>query len=69
MKEIYTKCPICGSEKTFVVTDEQYDMYISGDYHIQDIFPDLSAADRERFITGMCGQCWDDMFKDEEDDC
>lgn len=67
MKEIYTKCPRCGSQKIFVVTDEQYEMYQSGDYHIQDIFPELSAASRERLISGICGKCWDELFKFEEE--
>lgn len=65
MKQIFTKCPICGSEKVFNVTDAQWNMYNSREYHIQDIFPELSPADRERMITGICGKCFDDMFKNE----
>lgn len=37
--------------------------------HVQDLFPDLSPAERELFVSGVCGVCWDVMFppEDEED--
>lgn len=66
MKEIYTKCPRCGSEKTFMVSDEQYELWKSGKSYIQDILPELSATDRERLITGICGKCWNEIFKCKE---
>lgn len=35
---------------------------------IQDIFPQLSAADREWLKTGITGEEWDAMFADDDDD-
>jgi len=29
--------------------------------------PELSAADREQFISGICPSCWDKMFNNEEE--
>lgn len=66
MKNIYTKCPICGKKTIFTVTDEQYDKYINKKENIQRIFPKLSCEDREKLITGICGDCWNKIFKDEE---
>jgi hypothetical protein len=36
---------------------------------IQDAMPELSADERELFISGTCGKCWDEMFgtSDEEE--
>ena len=30
--------------------------------HMQDIAPALLPAERELFISGMCGRCWNDAF-------
>jgi len=35
---------------------------------IQNAFPYLTQADRELMKSGMCGECWDGMFKDLEED-
>lgn len=69
MKFIAQKtCPVCGAPgKSFPVTDEQYKDFTEGTSHIQEIFPYLFPAERERFLTGICGRCWDKMFKEEED--
>ena len=32
---------------------------------VQDAFPYLSADMREMFITGICGKCYDAMFRDD----
>lgn len=29
---------------------------------IQECFPEMSASEREMFISGICGDCWDKMF-------
>lgn len=34
--------------------------------HMQDAFPYLSADQRERLISGICGICWDKMFLPDE---
>jgi hypothetical protein len=37
---------------------------------IQDILPfkEYTPEQREMFVTGICQECWDELFKDEEDD-
>lgn len=61
-------CPECGERKTFDVTQDQIDRFLGGEGYVQTIFPELSADDRERLMTGTCPKCWDAMFPDEEDD-
>ena len=63
MEKIYTKCPICGDEHCFEVTEEQFKKYQSGEDYIQNIFPELSADEREMLITGICPSCWNKMFR------
>ena len=34
---------------------------------VQDVFPGLTAAQREFLMTGMTAEEWDDLFGDKED--
>ncbi len=61
------RCPKCKETVTRTVTAAQLSAYNNG-AHIQDAFPQMSADDRERFITGYCPKCWDKMFKEDRDD-
>jgi hypothetical protein len=67
MTDIILACTKCGKEYTIEATDKQLKMLHSGEYHIQDIFPDISPDIREIFISGICGKCFDEIFKDEEE--
>lgn len=35
---------------------------------IQNAMPDISEDLRELLISGTCGQCFDEMFRDDEED-
>lgn len=35
---------------------------------ITEVFPGMSADDRERFISGYCGPCWTAIFGDDDDE-
>lgn len=54
-------CPSCGETLTTELEGPKLYAYNQGAY-IQDTFPNLTAPDRERFISGMCGKCWDEAF-------
>lgn len=64
--EITFQCPICGKKHYLTLTLEQaihiYREY-NNDAKIQDVVPELSASDREKFITGMCDECQELIFK------
>lgn len=64
---ITTKCPVCGNEKSFDLDADKWNRYLSTE-HIQDLFPELNEEDRERLITGICPNCWNDIFSDDEED-
>lgn len=65
MISVKTKCPWCGETSTVTVTRVGYEAWVTGT-KIQDAFPELSASDRERLISGVCGPCWDEEFSDDE---
>lgn len=62
--EIGGNCPMCGkySEKTLNVTREQMKKYYNGKDLIQNIFPDLSASEREFLKSGYCDECQSKLF-------
>jgi len=63
MKEIKKKCVCCGEEYTTVkVHEEDYEKWKDGEL-VQVAFPYLTADERELFIMGICGICFDDLFK------
>lgn len=45
------------------MTEEQYDRYMKGVEHVQNIFPELSTDDREFLITGITPEEWEEAFK------
>lgn len=65
--KVYTTCRFCGKEYELEITQAQLDEFQSPNRrHIQDIFPDLSPGMRELLISGMCPDCWDDIFGSSE---
>lgn len=62
MITIKTTCPFCGKENAVVVKSVDYIKWASFAAQAQDAFPYLSANERESIMTGICSNCWDDLF-------
>lgn len=60
-------CPDCNSTLGVSIRGAYLYRYNQG-AHITEVLPDLSPADRERFITGICPICWDKLFPIDEDE-
>lgn len=51
----------CGGlldEVELTIPTHQYVAWKSG-VHIQNAMPQLTDSDRERFLSGLCDDCWD----------
>ena len=55
-------CCCCGKRASFEVSESGLNAYRNGGL-IQNCFPELSADDRERFISGLCPECWNKTFE------
>lgn len=64
--EIICQCPFCGTVSRVAVYAYQYALYLQGDL-AQNVFPQLSATDREKIISGLCDKCQNDVFGEDED--
>lgn len=65
---VVTQCPFCGRGNEVEVNEIDYFDWQDG-MLAQDAFPYLSADEREKLISGICGECWEKYFgSDEEPD-
>lgn len=60
-------CKFCGKEVTVQAEEEKFLRFDAG-AHVQDVFPDLRVNYRELMISGICGECFDQIFENDEDD-
>jgi hypothetical protein len=65
--ELSIPCQVCQKVHKFTVKAKDYQDWVKGKY-AQDAFPYLFAAQREMLISKTCPTCFDDMFKEPEED-
>ena len=63
---IISTCKCGNTQKVHCMRDD-YRGWIEGAL-IEDVFPRLWPAQRELLITGICTECWEGLFADEEPD-
>ena len=61
------KCPFCSSSEYFEADWELFSEWVCGMGYIQDALPNLTSQDRERFLSGICGECWHEHFSEDDD--
>ena len=60
-------CPFCGTSEFFELDFKKYVMWTENRLYIEDAMPELTNAERERFISGVCGDCWNEIVEEIED--
>lgn len=58
-------CRQCGWDKSFKYPRSCFEQWQNGSL-IQRVFPHMTVDDRELLTSGTCGSCFDDMFKEPE---
>ena len=66
MTEFGVDCRICGDAHT-IMADEKDVCHWQEGMLIQEALPYLTLDERELFISGTCGTCFDNMFPPEVD--
>ena len=59
-------CAGCGESITILITPESMEAYNQGGY-VQDVLSGFAPDIRERFVSGICGECWKTLFGNEEE--
>lgn len=56
------RCHVCLKDVSVFVRPEDFEAFVRGEGYIQDLFPYLSAAERELLLSGTCGPCFEAIF-------
>lgn len=65
---IMVTCRTCGNDCVVDATDEQYVAWKEGHMLIQNAMPDIPKEQRELLLSGICGVCFNRMFRDDDDE-
>lgn len=68
MMVVTITCSLCGTPSTLVLSEQAFLDWREGKVLIQTAFPILSAGERELLKSGICGECYDRMFPDIEEE-
>ena len=63
---IETRCPMCGQFHYVEVKECDFYAWQAGEL-AQSAFPYLSADEREMLISGICPNCWNEVFGEPEE--
>lgn len=66
MIEVYLTCRMCNTDFGLKVEKDDLARFQNGE-HIQDVMPYLTADERELFISGICGKCFDHLFEGDDE--
>lgn len=65
---VKTLCPICRKMLSVEVPEKGYLAWRRGELLIQDAMPELTEAERELLLSGICADCWDKVLGEELED-
>jgi hypothetical protein len=60
-------CSLCGESYILEITGQQLWAY-NNNAHVQEVMPEVAPEIRERFISGTCSACWDQIFPEEDEE-
>ena len=64
---VVSQCIKCTKTETVLVKKADLIAWKKGEY-IQNAMPYLEVGERELLISGICGECFDNMFPDEDEE-
>ena len=56
-------CEVCHTTYKIRVVESDYKLWQAGRMLIQDALPELTDDERELLLSGVCGTCFDRIFK------
>lgn len=62
MTSVYRVCPNCGTLQRVECDADGYEKWCNGEGLIQDMLPELDPEEREVLISGICPECWNNIF-------
>ena len=62
---VEVRCSICGKQYIITVPHDGFIRWRNGE-RIQDCLPTLSNEERESLMTGICKDCWNNMYGEDD---
>ena len=59
-------CIVCEQTSWVTLDADKHARWIAGE-HVQAVWPDMPAEEREMLITGTHPACWDQLFSDDHE--
>ena len=66
MKILNCTCAYCSKNYSMPVFKKDLEKYKEGVCNIQECFPYISPEYRELLISGICPECWNNLYNEEE---
>lgn len=63
---IFVKCPSCNNLSEIIAPADGFARWQGGEF-IQDALPELSCDERETLISGICPDCWVEIFGEDDE--
>ena len=63
----FVQCRHCGRFFELPVSEKEINKWRCSDELIQVRFPELTAEQRELILSGICGECWNKLFPEDEE--
>lgn len=66
--KVSVNCIYCKEQYIFEVNLDKFRAYQYGALKAQNAFDNLKPEEREMFISGICPNCWNEIFKNDDDE-
>ena len=66
MITVHNQCPFCGKGYEIDVPEDGFYDWMDGAL-VQNAFPEMDATKRECLVSGICAECQDKVFGEDED--
>ena len=60
--KVHRECCVCNKNHIIIIDEEKYWRWRGGEL-IQNVFPEYSADEREKLISGTCPDCWKKLWE------
>lgn len=62
------ECPHCHKVIKLPIKEEELLAWNPNEQFVQEAFPELTPGQREMLLSGLCEECWNEIFSEEDEE-
>lgn len=62
------ECPHCHKVIELPIKEEELLAWNPNEQFVQEAFPELTPGQREMLLSGLCEECWNEIFSEEDEE-